>query len=389
MKTVTMFVWNNFMNDARVYREAKTLVDNGYRVVIIAKRDMEEKQLKKVERLIPGLTVLRPLRRGPKRAMNNSIIDKHMVNAWLMLRMIFIGRMNRTDVYHAHDLNTMIQGVVSAKLRLNPRKLIYDSHEVQTSRTHYRAGLVRRVEVFLLKFADAVIVENDTRADYHADLYGTRPTPVHNYSERYDIETVEAIDFRKMFNISEDKVLVLYQGGIQEGRGLPQLIEAFAEVEGAVLIMIGDGKERENIVNLRNALNLEDKVYFIDRVPYKDLRSYTKGADIGIQFLENTNFNHYSASSNKLFEYMMAEVPVIASKLPEMERVVIGERVGLTVEPGDKHELVAALDQLIEDKALRKTFSENMKSAKLKYNWDVEQQQLLDVYDRLSEEVER
>ncbi|HJE19823.1 MAG TPA: glycosyltransferase family 4 protein [Aliicoccus persicus] len=388
MKTVTMFVWNNFMNDARVLREAKTLVDNGYRVVIIAKRDMNEKHLKKVERLMPGLTVLRPLRRAAKKPTNNSIIDKHLVNAWLMLRMIFIGRTSGASIYHAHDLNTLIQGVMSAKLRMKKRKLIYDSHEVQTSRTHYNTKLVRRIEGFLLKFVDHVIVENDTRADYHAELYGERPTPVHNYSELYNIETVEPVDLRGMFNIDEDKVLVLYQGGIQEGRGLPALIEAFAEIDDAVLIMIGDGKERDNIVNLRNELGLGNRVFFIDRVPYEDLRRYTKSADIGIQFLENTNFNHYSASSNKLFEYMMAGVPVIASDLPEMARVVKGEKIGLIVEPGSKESLIEALRTLITDDDLRKQFKENMSQAKLKYNWDVEQDQLLNVYASLSVEVD-
>lgn len=388
MKTVTMFVWNNFMNDARVFREAKTLVDNGYRVVIIAKRDMNEEHLKRVERLIPGLMVLRPLRRAAKKQTNNSIFDKHLVNAWLMLRMIFIGRTSGASIYHAHDLNTLIQGVISAKFRFKKRKLIYDSHEVQTSRTHYNTKLVRRVEGFLLKFVDHVIVENDTRADYHAELYGERPTPVHNYSEFYNIETVEPVGLRRMFNIDEDKVLVLYQGGIQEGRGLPALIEAFADIDDAVLIMIGDGKERDNIVNLRNELGLENRVFFIDRVPYESLRHYTKSADIGIQFLENTNFNHYSASSNKLFEYMMAGVPVIASNLPEMVRVVKGENIGLIAEPGSKESLIEALRTLITDEGLRKQFKENMSQAKLKYNWDVEQNQLLNVYASLSEEVD-
>lgn len=389
MKTVTMFVWNNFINDARVYREAKTLIDNGYKVVIIAKRDADEGHMPKVERPVDGMTVLRPKRSIFGNKSSNSITDKHLPNMWLMLRMIMIGWLTRADVYHAHDLNTLIQGVVCAKLRIGRKQLIYDSHEVQTSRTHYRAGLVRRVEGFLLKFVDAVIVENDTRADYHADLYGARPAAVHNYSELYDIEAVTPVNFREMFNISEDKVLVLYQGGIQEGRGLHLLVEAFGEIDDAVLIMIGDGKQRENIVRLRDDLALEDRVFFIDRVPYQTLRRYTKAADIGIQILENTNFNHYSASSNKLFEYMMAEVPVIASRLPEFERVVKGEDVGLTVEPSDYDGLVSALRTMIDDASTREKFSRNMKSAKRKYNWEVEQLQLLNVYDQLAEEVKQ
>src|SRR5699024_6812511 len=117
------------------------------------------------------------------------------------------------------------------------------------------------------------------------------------------------------------------------------LLEAFSNVENAVLFMIGDGKERQNLLAYHEELGLEDRVIFIDRVPYKDLRRYTKAADIGIQFLENTNFNHYSASSNKMFEYIMAHVPVIGARLPEIEAVIDGQEVGLTVEPGNTEDL--------------------------------------------------
>src|SRR5699024_2420926 len=120
---------------------------------------------------------------------------------------------------------------------------------------------------------------------------------------------------------------------MQEGRGLFKLLDDFREIEGARLIMIGDGKERLTIINYHKDVGIGHKVYFFQRVPYKELRRYTKAADIGIQFLENTNFNHYSASSNKLFEYIMAHVPVIGSRLPEIEAVIEGEQVGLTVEP--------------------------------------------------------
>lgn len=387
MKTVTMYVWNNFINDARVYREAKTLIDNGYSVVIIAKRDMDEKHLPSMERPIPGMMILRPLRRGFSRGLNRSITDKHLPNMWLMIRMMLTGRLRSSQVYHAHDLNTLIQGVLSAKFRIKPRILIYDSHEVQTSRTHYRTQLVKRVEGFLLRFVDKVIVENETRADYHEDLYGMRPVPIHNYSELYNIDEVDAVDLREMFNISHNQVIVLYQGGVQEGRGLHLLIEAFEKIKNAVLIMIGDGKQKENMVNLRNTLELQDKVYFIDRVPYLELRRYTKSADIGIQILENTSFNHYSASSNKLFEYMMAEVPVIASRLPEIERVVKTEGIGLTIPPGDKDALIEALERMINDADMRQTFKTRMNTAKRKYNWEVEQLRLLEVYDSLAEEV--
>ena len=382
-----MFVWNNFVNDARVLREATALTEMGYRVTVIAKKEMDEQHLPSAETVAPGVIVNRPLKlelpKRIQRRIKSGVLNKHIPNMLTMLKMMALGRKQDADVYHSHDLNTLLQGIASAKLRRKRKPLIYDSHEVQTSRTHYSFGKIYWIEKFLLKFVDHVIVENDTRADYHRRLYKKRPTPVHNYSEFYDIEAVEAYPIREEFKIPDTQKVVLYQGGMQEGRGLFKLLDAFKDIEGARLIMIGDGKERDNLIDYHKELGLEDKVDFIQRVPYRELRRYTKSADIGIQFLENTNFNHYSASSNKLFEYIMAHVPVIGSRLPEIEAVIEGEQVGLTVEPEITKQLKEAIQKLVDDDVLREKFRENTKQAKLKYNWNNEKDVLKRIYKKV------
>ena len=387
MKKVTMFVWNNFVNDARVLREASALADLDYTVTIIAKKELSEMHLPSSEKIRKGVVVNRPLKlEFPEKIthkIKSSVITKHIPNMLLMFKMIMLGRKYNTDVYHAHDLNTLIQGIVSAKLRLKRKKLIYDSHEVQTSRTHYNFEKIYRIEKLLLKFVDKVIVENDTRADYHNDLYSKRPTPIHNYSELYNIEEVKAFPLREVYSIPEDTKIVLYQGGMQEGRGLFKLLDAFKNIENGKLIMLGDGKERQNLLDYHRELKLENKVIFIDRVPYQELRSYTKSADIGIQFLENTNFNHYSASSNKLFEYLMAHVPVIGSDLPEIKRVIEEEQVGLIVQEANTVQLNGAIQILINDDELRTTLKGNTENAKRKYNWENEKRILNNIYSEI------
>src|SRR5699024_5228476 len=279
MKQITMFVWNNFVNDARVLREATALTEMGYTVTVIAKKEMDELHLPSAETVAPGVIVSRPLKLElPKfiqSRIKSGVLNKHIPNMLEMLKMMALGRKQDADVYHSHDLNTLLQGIVGAKLRRKRKSLIYDSHEVQTSRTHYSFEKVYRIEKFLLKFVDRVIVENDTRADYHRRLYKDRPTPVHKYSELYEIDEVEAYPIRQEFNRPESEKVVLYQGGMQEGRGLFKLLDAFKEVKGARLIMIGDGKERLNLIDHHKELGLEHKVDFIQRVPYKELRRYT------------------------------------------------------------------------------------------------------------------
>jgi len=387
MTNVTMFVWNNFINDARVLREASALAEIGHTVTVIAKRERLESNLKSAEKAGEDIYVNRVSKiEFPKfilRKIKSSVLSKHLPNMFLMLKMIMLARRTGTDIYHAHDLNTLIQGIVSSKLRLDRKPLIYDSHEVQTSRTHYSFEKIYRLEKLLLKFTDQTLVENDTRALYHENLYRKKPVALHNYSELYDINLVDEFPLRKTYKIPADEKIILYQGGMQEGRGLFKLLDAFKDIEGARLVMVGDGKERLNLIDYHEKLGLTNKVIFIDRVPYKELRRYTKAADIGIQFLENTNFNHYSASSNKMFEYIMAHVPVIGSRLPEIEAVIDAQAAGLTVEPGDTDDLKVKLQRLIDDDDLRNEFKKNAKIAKHIYNWDKEKDVLKKVYKKL------
>src|SRR5699024_1955236 len=193
----------------------------GYRVTVIAKKEMNELHLPSAESAAPDVYVNRPLKlelpKGIQKKIKSGVLNKHIPNMLTMLKMMALGRKQDADVYHSHDLNTLLQGIASAKLRRKRKPLIYDSHEVQTSRTHYSFGKIYWIEKFLLKFVDHVIVENDTRADYHRRLYKKRPTPVHNYSEFYDIEAVEADPIREEFKIPDTQKVVLYQGGMQEG----------------------------------------------------------------------------------------------------------------------------------------------------------------------------
>src|SRR5690606_17768605 len=127
---------------------------------------------------------------------------------------------------------------------------------------------------------------------------------------------------------------------------------------------------------------LEEKIRFIPKVPVRDLPKYTKNAYLAFQVLNNINFNHWSASSNKLFEYMMNEVPVVACNFPEIKKVVEESQVGVTIDPHIPEEIAKGVNYLIENPDKRDLFSANCKNARKKYNWEIEQKYLLEVYEK-------
>lgn len=427
MKRVTMFVWNHFTNDARVMRECITLSESGYDVNLIAIANKKipeavpyeeinqnfkvhrvpmypsalEYYLKHKKRVIAGTigitTLVTPLLYKFSKTsliflytsliatgviLKNDKLRQNTIKLIRSLRMIKKGYELEADIYHSNDLNTLAQGVICTIL--HDSKLVYDSHEVQTDRTGYNPDRVKLVEQTLVKFADETIVENETRAKKHEELYGYMPKSIHNYSALYDINEVPDVDLYNMHDIDRAKKILLYQGGLQYGRGLEVLIDAMKYIENGVLVIIGDGKLKDELFEKVSENNLTDKVKFIAKVPLDQLPSYTKQAYVGYQVLQNTSFNHYSASSNKLFEYIMAEVPVISCDFPEIKRVVEEENIGLTVKEVETKSIVEATQKLIDNPSLREEFSRNCESAKLKYNWENEKENLLNIYNELS-----
>lgn len=423
MKRVGMFVWNHFTNDARVLRECTTLSQNGYDVELICIDDPNDPNIKQYEEVNEHFKVYR-LKRDPTSLLMlqkayQFVVEKKWpfipvliiwgilfyIYPWitislsiivglllipkirvlitygvLILRMIVRGYRGNYDIYHSNDLNTLPQGYISSKWRLKKRPLIYDSHEVQTSRTGYESPWYKRIEGFLVKRIDSMMVENHTRAKYNEELYGFYPHVLHNYPS-IDIQQVsEKVDLHKLLNLPVDEKILLYQGGIQPGRGLENLIDAFPQFIEGTLVFIGDGEIKGKLQQMVKERGVEDGIRFIPKVPVKDLPKYTKNAYLGFQVLNNVCFNHWSASSNKLFEYMMNEVPVVACNFPEIKRAVEESEVGVTIDPHDSTEIAKGVNFLLENSDKRDYYSNNCKKARKKYNWEREQNYLLEVY---------
>ncbi|WP_414047862.1 glycosyltransferase [Macrococcus equi] len=427
MKKVTMFVWNHFTNDARVNRECTTLSQNNYDVHLIAIDDPKDESVLKEETINDKFRVTR-VQRYPsfitayQNDKNTFLITvgavstvigvtllyfnlmlliyfaslllmmalsvklrkvrKNIVNGAIIARMIFNGYKDNADIYHSNDLNTLPQGIICSKLRLKPKKLVYDSHEVQTSRTGYNPKTIKLVESFMIKFVDEMIVENHTRAKKNEELYGFYPNTLYNYSELYNIEDKPDVDLHQELGLPKDEKILLYQGGLQKGRGLELLIEMMPQVTEGTLVFLGAGKLEKTLKEMAANSPVSHRIKFIKKVHFKALPSYTKQAYLGFQVLQNICFNHYSASSNKLFEYIMAHVPVVSCNFPEV-KAVVDQGVGISVDSHDVNQIADAVNQLVKNEALRNQYSEKCKEIKKIYNWENEQKKLLEVYNSL------
>ena len=105
-----------------------------------------------------------------------------------------------------------------------------------------------------------MIVENHTRAKYNEELYGFYPNVVYNYPFKPQEETIEKAPLHELLDIPKDEKILLYQGGIQAGRGLEKLIQAAPLFKEGVLLFIGDGRSKPDLEKMVSEMELEDKV---------------------------------------------------------------------------------------------------------------------------------
>ncbi|GEN26259.1 glycosyl transferase [Halomonas cupida] len=406
MFTISMIVWNDFLNDARVLKEAQTLQAAGHQVVVHALHAPGKTSER--ETLESGVKVVRvarsPLWKFRKRQHANpdavesaaepAVADRSgsrrligqllsiAARTWAHIELTYQLVRSRPSVIHAHDVNVLPTAWLAAVLARVP--LVYDAHEISTDREGYKSfrRVVGWVEKTLMPRAVGTITTTDARAKFFARAYGIpRPLVLQNRPRLTQVE--QSTRIRDELQLDKPWPIILYQGGLQQGRGLPRLVEVAASVPNAWFVFIGGGRQEGELRHLAEQLGLAERVRFIPTVALSELPYYTASADIGVQPIENTCLNHFTTDSNKLFEYVVAGLPVVASSLPEISKVVRRYDLGILTTPGDSESLAEALNTLVQDPALRMRYAENAGIASLHLNWEEQEQALVKLYERV------
>ncbi len=255
-------------------------------------------------------------------------------------------------LYHASDLYTL--PALAGAARRHGARLVFDARELYPDtpavahRPLVRAAW-RAMERRFVPRADLVLTVGEGLAAELARRYPLRRAPVvlHNAPRPH---TGPPADLRAHAGLAPGTPVVLHTGALREGRGLPDLVRAMAGVP-ATLVLLGEGPLAPALLALADATGAA--VHLASPVPPAEVPAFAAAADVGAVPLEDTCLNLRLALPNKLFEYIAGGLPIVATDLPELARVVRGGGLGLTVPPGDVPALRAALHRLLTDSALR------------------------------------
>jgi len=390
MKSVLVLNENGYFQDSRVKRECQALLRAGWKVEVIT--IPEEPPLGEKEKNIRLHFIHLPSGAGTR-----GFLPKFFRFRGANQEYLRIAGFLSFDIIHANDLDSL-PAAVKLKRRTGA-KLVYDSHELfpeQFPRTNSLKGELFRflfrtyctfLEKRLIKHADALITVNESIASELSRRYRIpKPVVVMNcpsLKERPSEYRKGENPFLQTFPQIEGRRIILYNGGITEGRGLENLVEAMSSIEGAVLIFMGKGPLENPLKKKVQDLGIEEKVFFHPPVPSQDVVAFSQWADIGVlPFFDNSLNIHY-VLPNKLFEYLLAGLPVVSSDLPELRKVVKGNGFGILFNPEKPGDIARAIREILEPKTLEEAKKRVWENAPLLYNWEKEEEKLLQVYSRL------
>ncbi|MDB4470710.1 glycosyltransferase [Deltaproteobacteria bacterium] len=308
------------------------------------------------------------------------------------LQLLKAARNDNYDVIHAHDLNTLIAGYFIA--RKNNAKVVYDSHELYLNRnrfepyTRFGRWVRTKIEGYLARKSDVVITVNDSIADILAESYSIeKPLVIMNIPSGKQQQTgFENVSLRDCLKISRQSKIMLYSGAITFNRGLESLIKSMVFLPDCHLVMMGFGAEdyKARLQEVVLSHGVDKRFSFFGPVPGHLVTSYAKSADLGIAPIENTCLSYYLCSPNKLFEYLLAGLPVITSNFPELKCVVEKFNVGGTFDPTSPQQISDAVNGVFSDKGMSNRLASAQKRILIDYSWENEEKKLLSAYESLN-----
>ncbi len=370
---ICMVAFSDLRFDYRIFREATSLHGAGHSVTIIA-----------------AAFSAAPLDGWD--AFDTHLIPIDRSRSLRLLYPLFWRRVGqilehvRADAYHAHDLDALWPCARAA--RRSRRPLIYDSHEFWTEQSSLvnrplMRGIWNLLEGRLVERVDRAITVSPSIAHSLEKRYPSlgsiavlRNLPLYKPHEQSD-------RIRQTLGLAPDRPIVLYQGGFLTGNGLREQIRAAGAFGDAAFVLIGDGPCEAELKELVRSLQFEERVYFIDRVPFHQLHAYTCSADLGLCLIKGTGQSFYYSLPNKLFEYMMGGLPVLASNFPEMQRVVEETGAGVVADPSDGEAIGRAVHALLSDEQGRARQREAALRAAQQFNWEREAEGLVQLYAEL------
>ena len=351
-------------DDVRIFhKECTSLSRSGFDVTLIAPGEKNNNE---------GIVKKIAIKKSKNRLVH------FFLGSWEVLKKAYH---TRSSVYHFHDPELIFVGII---LTIMGKAVIYDVHE-DLPKQILSKSWIHPLLRYPVSYLSAFIEYIGSRIFFKAIVCAT-PSIAENFPSQKTIIVQNFPIHEELFtsNIQyHDKTenVVVYIGGISRIRGVIESIKSMEYVKTPdVVFKIAGGFSDQALQEQCETLEGWKKVNYLGHISRTEVKDLLSNAKLGL-VLFHPQPNHINAQPNKMFEYMSASVPVIASDFPLWREIIQKTDCGILVDPMDPHAIAEGIDQIFNDNNNSEKMAENGRSAILeKFNWNIEQEKLISLY---------
>ena len=347
-------VTNDISTDYRVHKICSYLINKGFEVVVYGRVLPNTITVKR------DYTVIRK-----KHLFNNNFLFYAEYNIRLFFYMLF----RKFDYIISNDLDTLPACFFMSKLK--NIDLVYDSHELFSEGPELQGrtfvqNFWRKLEDYFLPRIKKSYTVSQSIADFYDKKYQNKMGVIRNVPLKKDGSISKKVKFPTA------KRTILYQGVLNPGRGIKPMIKALQYIDNLDLVIIGYGKVEQELRAFVVDEKMTKRVHFLGRVDREKLFNYTKKATLGMVLEEPLGLSFQYSLPNKLFDYIHAEIPIVAGNLPEITRIIKEYKVGVLIDNYEPKTIANAINTLLADALLLSEIKENQQKAKEVLCWESE-----------------
>lgn len=367
---------SDLVTDQRLHKVSLTLQEAGYAVLLIGTR--RRNSLPLAPRSYPTRRIRLLFQKG--------MFFFAEFNLRLFVRLLF----TKGDIFLGNDLDAIGAVWFAGTLRRKP--VVYDTHEYYLGMPELdgRPGVKKvweRIEAFVFPKLDYIYTICDSFRDLYYKDYGKRLGVVRNvpYLKAAGIDVPLPKDLEE--KLPKDKFFLLFQGaGINPERGVEELVQAMPLLDPARfhLVIIGGGDIWEKIVQMVRDKTLTDRITLIPKIPFEQLRSVTRRAHLGLSLDKPNNINHIYGLPNKIFDYLHSGVPVLVSRLVELEKIVDTYEVGDFIDSHEPAHIAAKILAISSDPARLERWKNNTVRVREELNWERESRVVVNIFEQVA-----
>lgn len=371
-------VISDVYTDQRVWRTVSGLNELGYYTVIIGRQATHPKKYSFSDTVFYSVKHLNPL-------FSKGIGMYIFFNVLLFFHLFYLVFKHKKQkiVLYANDLDTLMPNYLIARLFGLP--LVYDSHELFTEVPELQERKIKKriwecVEKWIVPKLPGAITVSESIAKWYSEKYQVPFYVVRNISANVSPPHLKS---RAELDLPESKKIIILQGtGINIQRGAKELVESMQYFnEDYLLLIIGGGDVIETLRKMVYSMHLENRVYIKNRMPANELYPYTANAQLGISIDKPTNLNYLYSLPNKLFSYINAHIPVLASPLPEVKKIIEQYEIGMCIENHSPEHIAEKIAEALNNPQYA-VWKANTYRAAQDLNWEKEKEKFKSILQK-------